>query len=237
MTVKRMMEWTLVFIFAGLMAFGAWTFGNELEVTNKRLKQVSMPAVIQVEKPNILTGIVRIEVHDGDRHGLGSGVIVAHRDEWYYVVTAAHVTDGSMCFIGDEQTKFEVLYEDFKKDIAVGRFRDWQKRRVFSLATARLGEPSRIHGWYGWYDEFGNVLSPTRIMFQGHVSCTNWKGLITTDSGVHPGCSGGPLLNARDQVLGITSCVPGWGMAPNPTVGICIPSSEIQRVLDKVLGE
>lgn len=199
-------------------------------------KREQAARLIQVE-PDLLTGVIRIESHDPDRpyHSFGSGVIVARRGVWYYVATAAHVVDEGNCTVGDERIELEILYEDAERDLAIGRFRDWQKRRVFELVDAKLGESCRSHGWYGWFDGEGNVTDATRIVFQGHVSCIDWKDFVTTDSGVHPGCSGGPLLNTSNQVLGILSHVPGWGMGPNPTVGICIPTSEIQRALNEVL--
>lgn len=184
-------------------------------------------------RPDLLTGIIRIETPDG----FGSGVVVARRGEWYYVATAAHVVTGGDCVLGDERIRLDVLYEDPNSDIAIGKFRDWKKRRVFEFAEAQSGEPCRIHGWYGWFDENKNVIEPTRIVFQGYISCTDLKGDMTTNSGVHPGCSGGPLLNIQDQVLGIASHVPGWGMSLNPTVAVCVPADEIKKVLANILGE
>ena len=71
-----------------------------------------------------------------------------------------------------------------------------------------------------------------RIVFHGFVSCTDWDGDLTTNGGVHPGCSGGPVLNQENQVIGIVSRSPilGYGSV-NTTVCIGVPTSVIREAL------
>jgi S1-C subfamily serine protease len=59
------------------------------------------------------------------------------------------------------------------------------------------------------------------------------RGLIQTDAAVNPGSSGGPLLNASGEVIGVTS----MGVSPvqgSVGVGFAVPVNAAKRLLDQV---
>jgi len=62
---------------------------------------------------------------------------------------------------------------------------------------------------------------------------------IQTDAALNPGNSGGPLLDARGEVIGVNSQIesPGasaTGQGANTGVGFAIPSNTVKRVVEKL---
>lgn len=85
----------------------------------------------------------------------------------------------------------------------------------------------------------GNPFGLGRTVTAGVVSAIgrgptpkNNIGLIQTDAAINPGNSGGPLINMKDEVIGIDSAI----IAPvggNVGIGFAIPASVVQRVIPK----
>jgi serine protease Do len=73
----------------------------------------------------------------------------------------------------------------------------------------------------------GIVSGRGRHLMQGEM----FGGLLQTDATVHPGNSGGPLLNARGEVVAISNAkITGAGL------GFAIPIDEAKRVLPELLN-
>jgi S1-C subfamily serine protease len=59
------------------------------------------------------------------------------------------------------------------------------------------------------------------------------EGAIQTDASVNPGNSGGPLLNSRGEVIGITTMIAGNpGVDQSAGIGFAIPINTANAVLD-----
>jgi len=58
------------------------------------------------------------------------------------------------------------------------------------------------------------------------------EGAIQTDASVNPGNSGGPLLNSRGEVIGITTMIASNGVEQSAGIGFAIPINTAKAVLD-----
>jgi S1-C subfamily serine protease len=63
-------------------------------------------------------------------------------------------------------------------------------------------------------------------MDQGH-----WQKLIQTDASINPGSSGGPLLNAQGEVVGINVAVLADGIGDSMGIGFAVPINSVKTVL------
>jgi S1-C subfamily serine protease len=145
------------------------------------------------------------------RRGQGSGVVLAQDG---YVLTNAHVAGrgGPMRVrvSGSTVAKGELVGADERTDLAVVR------AEAGSLPTLPLAEGRRLRVGE-LVVAIGNPLGFERSVTVGVVSALYRSlptgrgglldGLVQTDAAVNPGNSGGPLLDAEGQVVGITTAM------------------------------
>ncbi len=138
--------------------------------------------------------------------GLGSGFIISSDG---LILTNAHVVKGAssvrVTLTDHRSYKAKVLGYDTKTDIAV------IKIPATNLPTVKLGNPSNLEpgDWvlaigspYGFYNTVtaGIVSAKSRSLPDDSM-----VPFIQTDVAVNPGNSGGPLFNAKGEVVGINS--------------------------------
>jgi Tfp pilus assembly protein PilF len=144
----------------------------------------------------------------------GSGVLLARQGSTYYVLTAAHVVakPDEYNIITPEGQQYRVNYAQVKKlpgvDLAVLQFtsaRDYQLAKLGNSSQVQRGMPTFVAGW----PTGGNAITaPTLLFQQGMVSANSQMpqaegyGLIYTNNTL-PGMSGGPVLNANGELVGI----------------------------------
>jgi S1-C subfamily serine protease len=66
------------------------------------------------------------------------------------------------------------------------------------------------------------------------VSNFNIPDVIQTDAAINPGNSGGPLLNMKNEVIGINSAIYS-NTGSNAGIGFAIPSSTIKKVVQSII--
>ncbi len=145
--------------------------------------------------------------------GLGSGFFVNRRG---YLLTNFHVIRGERRaavtrFVRDRQVLRRIVHQDVRI-VAVDAFHDLAVLRVAEIETdapitpAVLAPHDRCRPGEAVF-VIGNPLGLERSVTQGVISQTarNFNGLLflQTDAPVNPGNSGGPLFNARGQVIGV----------------------------------
>ncbi len=158
------------------------------------------------------------------RRGHGSGVVLAQDG---YVLTNAHVAGRGgpigVRLSGEEAVKGELVGADERTDLAVIR------AGAGGLPTLPLAEDRRLRVGE-LVVAIGNPLGFDRSVTVGVVSALYRSlptgqgglldGLVQTDAAVNPGNSGGPLLDADGQVVGITTA-----MIPQAAgIGFAIPA-------------
>jgi putative serine protease PepD len=169
----------------------------------------------------------------------GSGFIV---DADGTVVTAAHVVDeaSSVTVILDDGTtrKAEILGIDEATDLAVIRF----DASGLELEPLELGDSSALNVGasvaaigapfeYAWSLSTGIVSGLDRTIEAPNGFTVSHA--IQTDAAVNPGNSGGPLLNAAGEVVGVVDQIATDGSADQSSgVGFAVPSSLVAAELE-----
>lgn len=140
------------------------------------------------------------------RQGLGSGFIVQPDG---VVITNAHVVEGAdevrVRLSDRREFKGKVLGVDKPSDIAV------VKIDATGLPAVKLGDPNKVRVGE-WVLAIGSPFGFDNTATVGIVSATSrslpdgtYVPFIQTDAAVNPGNSGGPLFNARGEVIGVNS--------------------------------
>jgi serine protease Do len=170
------------------------------------------------------------------RGGQGSGVVIAPDG---YVLTNAHVAAGGgplrVRLPGARAVDGELVGADERTDLAVVRAaaRDLPSLRP-SDRRLRVGEIVLA---------IGNPLGFERSVTAGVVSALHrnlaaprgvvLEGLVQTDAAVNPGNSGGPLLDARGAIVGITTAMLPWARG----IGFAVPARTADWVASVLIHE
>jgi len=173
--------------------------------------------------------------------GVGSGFILS---EDGYIVTNAHViqdADKITVTMNDGTTReAKLVGTDPIKDIAVLSIKgDNLPRAVLGDSEAvRIGEPAIAIG-----SPFGleatvtaGIISTTArdpSELQLPVDARRVQKLIQTDAALNRGSSGGPLLNARGEVIGVNQAIIPYAQR----IGFAIPINEVKSTIDLLIKE
>lgn len=177
--------------------------------------------------------------------GLGSGFVVSERGE---VATNAHVvTSGEgasirrakavyVRFQDGNQVEAEIVGHDPFADVALLRLKDvgGLTLRPLPLGSSKdvtVGEPvAAIGSPFG--EEQSLSVGVVSALGRAIDSLTGFKtsGAIQTDAAINHGNSGGPLLNAKGEVLGINSQI-RTDSGDGTGVGFAVPVDTVRRSL------
>jgi serine protease Do len=166
------------------------------------------------------------------RRGTGSGVIIEADG---HILTNHHVIEGAeriLVKLADGRTlRAEVVGSDPDTDIALIKVSSPQPFPVAPLGDSdglRVGE---------WVCAIGNPLAYEHTVTVGVVSYIGRKlfdrsldNYIQTDAAINFGNSGGPLINARGDVIGINAAISS--RASN--IGFAVPVNQARAVLPQL---
>jgi len=173
--------------------------------------------------------------------GIGSGFVIDA--EHGHVLTNAHVVDGTdsitVTLADGRQAEAEVLGSDRESDLAL------LKIELPDLHAVQFGDSSVVSTGEEVF-AFGNPLGLSGTMSKGIVSAVNrrtvmlnegrYPGLLQTDAVINPGSSGGPLVNAHGEVIGINAAI-ATTTGQYDGVGFAIPVNFAKPLLaDLVAG-
>lgn len=205
------------------------------------LPALDVAAVVAIIEPSVVTVVSEIDEGFGAGQGTGTGVVISADGE---ILTNAHVVDGASkvsVLFGDsiDPIAATVLAMDAGNDLAL------LKIDATDLTPAVFADPDSINVG----DEvvavgFALDLDGGPTVTRGIISALNrtiengdgaLDGLIQTDAAISSGNSGGPLVNARGQVVGINTAVftSTAGTAAN-NVGFSISVGEALPVIDEL---
>ncbi|MDQ2924190.1 MAG: trypsin-like peptidase domain-containing protein [Acidobacteriota bacterium] len=173
------------------------------------------------------------------QQGQGSGFIL---DKQGHILTNNHVIDNAqlveVTLSNKKKYKATLVGADKNHDIALLQIKD-----VPDLTPATLAESTNLVVGQKVY-ALGNPFGFSGTMTRGIISAIRSVALpsgnkiedaIQTDASVNPGNSGGPLLNSRGEVIGITTLIasnPNGGADQSAGIGFAIPIQTAKAVLD-----
>jgi serine protease Do len=183
--------------------------------------------------------------NEGMLRGQGSGAII---DTDGHILTNNHVLEGATdieVYLSDNRrAKAKVIGVDKKTDLAVLRIEsdnlmpiDWGDSDKITIGTPvwAVGSPFGLTGSI----TFGIISSKHRISledtrYRGSVRGDAFYGdLMQSDVAVNPGNSGGPLVNAQGQLVGVNTAILGESYRG---VSFSIPSNVAKNVYEQIIA-
>jgi S1-C subfamily serine protease len=206
------------------------------EQQNIAVYKKALPSVV-----NITSTEVRFDFFYGPvpQTGQGSGFILNKEG---LILTNNHVIEGTqhggsieVTLYNTHRYKATVVTVDRGHDLAL------LKIDAPNLVPATLAETSsgltvgqRVYA-------IGNPFGLSGTMTRGIISAIRSvrgpesnpiENAIQTDASVNPGNSGGPLLNSRGEVIGVTTMIASNGADQSSGIGFAIPINTAKAVLD-----
>ena len=208
--------------------------GNEL--TTVEISKKVGPAVVGITSkiPSAMSIFNTTMVSEGT----GSGIIISSDG---YIVTNNHVIDGassvSVTLNTGGEYEAKVIGSDAKTDLAVLKISPDEKLTVATLgdsSTIEVGERAIAIGNPLGMEFFGSTTQGIISAINRTITVENrTMSVIQTDAAINEGNSGGALVNAYGQVIGInavkisSSTVEGMGFA--------IPISEAKPIIEDLI--
>jgi S1-C subfamily serine protease len=173
---------------------------------------------------------------------IGSGFVI---DKTGHVVTNYHVVEGAdivtVSFSNRDTVKAELVGTDPSSDLAVLRV----NTSASALTPLALGNSDQLQVGDPVV-AIGNPFGLDRTATSGIVSALQRlitapnrftiDHVIQTDAPINHGNSGGPLLNARGQVIGVnTQIETGDTASGNVGIGFSVPSNTVKDVVAQIL--
>jgi len=168
--------------------------------------------------------------------GTGSGVIISPDG---YIITNNHVIDGSealsVTLNNNKTLKAEIVGTDPKTDIALLKIEadeDLPYTTFGDSDNAKIGE---------WVLAVGNPFNLTSTVTAGIISAksrdlsgNSSQSFIQTDAAVNPGNSGGALVNANGELIGINTAITSQ---TGSYVGysFAVPSNIARKVIQDIM--
>lgn len=216
------------------------------------IAQNVLPAIVQVTNVGIKEYQTFFGTMQQQSTSAGSGIIVSQDDEYIYIATNNHVVSGAetltITFNDGEAVEGTIKGTDSSCDLAVVSVavKDIKDTTLSEIKVATLGDSdSTVVGeaaivignamGYGTSVTNGIISAKDReVSIKDDDGNTVTNTLLQTNAAVNPGNSGGALLNAKGEVIGIVSAklsdetVEGMGYA----IPISYAWNIIQQMID-----
>jgi S1-C subfamily serine protease len=163
-------------------------------------------------------------------HSLGSGVIT---DKAGYIITNYHVIQGASAvhiLFSDlkHQVQAKVIGTDRKTDLALLKIPPQKDLRPLEFGNSDALRVGDIVLAIGNPFGFAHTVTSGIISAKGRVLGTGpYENFLQTDAAIHPGNSGGPLIDIRGRVIGINTAVSAEGFG----IGFAIPSNTVKEII------
>ena len=195
----------------------------------------AVTAVVDAVTPAVVSLIVKSGEGKAQRQSAGSGVIIAPDG---YILTNSHVVHDAVqieATLDDGRTlNAYIIGEDPATDLALIRV------MASGLPFSALGDSSKLRTGQ-LVIAIGNPMGFDSTVSQGIISSLGRslrsidgrliENIIQHTAPLNPGNSGGPLVDARGQVLGINTAI----IAMAQGIGFAIPSNTAEFVLTQLL--
>lgn len=207
---------------------------------------IDVAAIVAALEPSVVSIETTIRTQRGpfvaQGEGAGTGVVI---DDQGHVLTNAHVVDGatSITVTVDGQARdAELVAADTDADIAVVRVADTSGLVAATLADASttavgdevvaIGNALALEGGLSVTRGIVSALDRSIETTSGMLT-----GLIQTDAAISSGNSGGPLVNALGQVVGINTAVATSSSGVEASnIGFAISIDDAMAVADQLIA-
>jgi putative serine protease PepD len=177
------------------------------------------------------------------QRALGSGFVI---DKAGHVVTNYHVVRGAstiqVSFSNNERFRAKLVGVDPSTDIAVLKV----AVKASALKALPLGNSDGVRVG-DQVIAIGNPFGLDRSVTAGIVSAVQRRieapnnfsisHVIQTDAALNHGNSGGPLLNAQGQVIGVNAQIETGGSQGNVGIGFAIPINTVKGVVAQLIKQ
>lgn len=222
---------------------GSGTDGNSANFTEGSIADIANKVSKSVVSIVTSTKSMNLFGQSTDSQAAGTGII-ATKDG--YIITNKHVVNGAhkVTVILDDGTTYEnveVVATDPLNDIAFLKIKD-----VSDLTPATLGDSKtivvgqQVIAIGNALGEYQNTVTAGIISGTGRsVTASDGTGyntetltdMIQTDAAINSGNSGGPLVNAAGEVIGINTAT----SASAENMGFAIPISSVKGMLNQLI--
>ena len=200
------------------------------------------PGVVQITSTSRSSDIGG-PLFGGTQEALGSGFVV---DKAGHILTNFHVVQGAdqiqVSFSNRDTVEAQLVGTDPSTDLAVVQV----ETGASALTPLALGDSDRVQVG-DQVVAIGNPFGLSRTATAGIVSAVQRfisspdprfaiDHVIQTDAPINHGNSGGPLLNARGQVIGVNTQIKTDGVSSgNVGIGFAVPSNTVKDVVAQIL--
>jgi S1-C subfamily serine protease len=218
--------------------------GTSEEETIQKAGEISLADLFDKSDDGVVKVSVRKSTDTSSGRSLGSGFVY---DVSGHIITNNHVVDGSqkitVTFLDGTSYHAKVIGTDPFTDLAVISvdvnpsllhplpLGDSSNLRVGDQVAA-IGNPFGLSGSMtsGIVSQLGRLLStPGTASF-------SIPDVIQIDAAVNPGNSGGPLLNMKGQVVGVTTAIQS-ATGEFAGIGFAVPSNTISKIVPVLINE
>ena len=206
------------------------------EQQNIAVYKRALPSVVNITSTQVAYDFFLRPV---PQQGQGSGFIL---DTQGHILTNNHVIEGAqnveVTLWTQKRYKATVMYTDKNHDLAMLQIEGAANLQPATLAAGNnLAVGQRVYA-------IGNPFGFSGTMTRGIISALRSVAMpngnkidnaIQTDASVNPGNSGGPLLNSRGEVIGITTMIatnPNMNVDQSAGIGFAIPIATAKATID-----
>jgi S1-C subfamily serine protease len=231
------------------VANGPASFARDKTLTIHEVYRRAAPGVVQITSTSVVN--VPQDPFFGnpflpqkeEQQSLGSGFVI---DKAGHIVTNYHVIEGArsvqVSFSNGENVKARIVGTDPSTDIAVLQVAAHSR----ALTPLVWGDSDAVQVGDSVV-AIGNPFGYTRTATAGIVSAVDRpltapndfpiEHAIQTDAALNHGNSGGPLLDARGDVIGVNSQIStgNTGQQGNLGIGFAIPSNTVRNVVGQII--
>jgi S1-C subfamily serine protease len=215
-------------------------------LTVSQIYAKAAPGVVQITSTSepVDPSATPFDEQPAPQQALGSGFVI---DKAGHIVTNYHVIEGAdqieVSFSNQDTLRATLVGSDPSTDIAVLRVeassRGLTPLQLGDSAGVRVGDPVVA---------IGNPFGLARTATAGIVSAVQERTItapngypidhvIQTDAPINSGNSGGPLLNAHAEVIGVNSQIaPATGSSGNVGIGFAVPSNTVKDVVAQLVA-
>jgi S1-C subfamily serine protease len=254
------------FIFVGIVGVVAWVagltgalLGSQISTWLDKPPTRGSDEAVQIAEPRdviearvnvaevarfVAPTVVTISADVGGGTSLGTGVIISSEGE---IITNAHVIEGATAIrvrlAGETEPRpVNLLASDRGNDLALLRMsgEGFEAATFADPGSVRLGDAALAIGFALGLDgapsvTLGIVSALDRTISQEDIFL---DGLIQTDAAISSGNSGGPLVNAAGEVIGINTAVARDTATTSATnVGFAISVTEALPIIEALRAQ